>query len=165
MQALLEHHPELRPNFSNSVFASATVNFGPRTCTYEHRDCANLPYGWCAITALGVFDHKAGGHLVLWDLKIVIEFPAGATVLIPSATLRHSNTDIGPDEERLSFTQYTAGGLFRWVDQGFQPSSCFIHNLADEEREEVRKWLSERWTEGLSLFSTVDELRQGKMTQ
>jgi len=57
-------------------------------------DFGNLPYGWCAITSLGPFDPKRGGHLVLWDLQLVIEFPPGSTILIPSAVLQHSNIPI-----------------------------------------------------------------------
>ncbi|KZP02401.1 hypothetical protein FIBSPDRAFT_970041 [Athelia psychrophila] len=30
--SLFQHHPRLQRNFDNSVFACATVNFGPRTC-------------------------------------------------------------------------------------------------------------------------------------
>ncbi|KAJ7937906.1 hypothetical protein B0H13DRAFT_1580401, partial [Mycena leptocephala] len=66
------------------------------------------------------FDPDFGGHLVLWDLKLVIRFPPGATILIPSAIVRHSNVPIRPDERRCSFTQYTAGGLFRWIRDGFK---------------------------------------------
>ena len=52
-----------------------------------HTDPGNLLFGWCAITTLGNFDPTLGGHLVLWDLKLVIEFPLGSTILIPSVTL------------------------------------------------------------------------------
>lgn len=40
----------------------------------------------CAITTLSDYDPKAGGHLVLWDLKLVIEFPPGSTILILSVS-------------------------------------------------------------------------------
>jgi hypothetical protein len=102
-----------------------TFNFGPQTITFDHRDFANLAFGWCAITAIGKFDPKRGGHLILWDMKLVIEFPPGATILIPSAILRHSNVSLQPGEIRMSFTQYSAGGLFRWVDQGFRTAADF----------------------------------------
>ncbi|KAF7288197.1 hypothetical protein HMN09_01419100 [Mycena chlorophos] len=57
------------------LFAAATFNLGPNVWTFKHRDVLNLPFGWCAITALGDFDHTKGGHLVLWDLKLVVQFP------------------------------------------------------------------------------------------
>ncbi|KAF9269968.1 hypothetical protein L218DRAFT_4590 [Marasmius fiardii PR-910] len=42
-----------RWNFQGSVFAAATINFGPRTWTHRRQDVQNLPHGWCAITVLG----------------------------------------------------------------------------------------------------------------
>ena len=75
LQQLLDHDDALTRNFENSVFAACTFNFGPQTVCHRHRDHANLPFGWCAITALGNYDYKKGSHLVLWDLGLVIEFP------------------------------------------------------------------------------------------
>jgi hypothetical protein len=113
---------------------------------------------------LGNFDPTLGGHLVLWDLKLVIEFPPGSTILIPSATLRHSNVAIRKGETRYSFTQYTAGGLFRWVDQGFQSASSYAAGLTKaqlkkHERKEEQKG-TERWKMGVNLFSTLTSLQQ-----
>ncbi|KAF8201856.1 hypothetical protein BJ912DRAFT_842985, partial [Pholiota molesta] len=157
-RALLKSDPTLRRNFSNSVWAAATVNFGPRTITRRHRDSSNLPYGWCGITALGEFDATKGGHLVLWDLKLVVEFPAGSTILLPSAAVDHSNVPISHRERRCSFTQYTAGGLFRWVEQGFQKSEDYLAGLGNVEREEEAARAAERCKLGLSLFSTLETL-------
>jgi hypothetical protein len=47
-----------------------------------------------------------------------IEFPSGALILIPSATIAHSNVPVQDGDERISFTQFSAGGLFRFVDNG-----------------------------------------------
>jgi hypothetical protein len=149
---------QLRRNFA-TVFACSTFNFGPRTISFPHTDPGNLPYGWCAVTALGSFNPKQGGHLVLWDLKLVIEFPPGSTILLPSAVIRHSNVAIQHGEERYSFTQYTAGGLFRWVDHGFQKESEYYSSLSGCERIEEEEVTQRRWATGLSLFSTVDELK------
>ena len=112
--------PQLCCNFNNSVFSTAAFNFGPNVWTFKHQDSANCLFGWCAIQALDHFDPKAGGHLILWDLKKVIEFPPGALILIPSATMTHSNVPVQPGNSRVSFTQYCAGGLFRYVDNGFR---------------------------------------------
>jgi hypothetical protein len=67
--------------------------------TFPHLDFANLAWGWCAITALGDFDPDKGGHLILWDLKLIIRFPPGSTILIPSTLIHHSNTSIHPHEK------------------------------------------------------------------
>jgi hypothetical protein len=87
---------------------------------FLHRDVQNIPYGFCAITTAGSYDHQVGGHLVLWELGLVVEFPSGSTILIPSATISHCNTSIQLNESRYSMTQYCAGGLFRWVEFGFR---------------------------------------------
>jgi hypothetical protein len=159
LEALLTNDPGLVRNYRSSVFASATVNFGPRTLCFKHRDIANLPFGLCAITALGSFDPKRGGHLVLWECGLVIEFPAGSTVLIPSAVISHCNTAIGSNEHRYSFTQYSAGGLFRWVQHRFKLDDEYYSELTEEEVEEDKKRNASRWAEGLSMLSPLDKIR------
>ncbi len=153
----LNKHTKEERNFEKSVFACATMNFGPTVCAVRHRDMLNLAFGWCAITALGRFDHTLGGHLILWEAKLVVEFPAGSTYLIPSSCLTHSNTATQPGEWRASFTQYTAGGVFRWVENGFYTDRDL---LAKDEKKfyEVRVQRTERWQKGLEMFSTLDEL-------
>lgn len=151
---LHEHDPTLERNFTSSIFAATTYNLGPRTVCFKHTDFANLPFGWCSVTALGSFDPKKGGHLILWDCHLVIEFPPGSTILLPSAILAHSNVTILPNETRYSFTQYTAGGLFRWVDQGFAKSDDFYASLSDDELDAVKAEDSARWAYGLSMFPT-----------
>jgi hypothetical protein len=112
--------PDLKRPFSGSVFSCAAFNFGPSVWTFKHRDVCNLPFGWCAVQSLGPFDATKGAHLVLWDVKLVVEFPAGALILLPSATIAHSNVPVQDGDERISFTQFSAGGLFRFVDNGFR---------------------------------------------
>ncbi|KAJ7236134.1 hypothetical protein C8J57DRAFT_1194408 [Mycena rebaudengoi] len=118
--ALRKHLPHLERNFPKSVFSSATFNFGPDVWIFKHQDILNAPFGMCAVQALGDFDAMKGGHLILWDLKLVIEFPAGTTILLPSTTICHSNLPVQPGDKRSSFTQYTAGGLMRYVDNSFR---------------------------------------------
>ncbi|KAL0568501.1 hypothetical protein V5O48_013481 [Marasmius crinis-equi] len=172
---LLKHHTGLELPFDNAVFAAFAINFGPQTVCLPHCDPKNLAFGWCAITALGDFDYHKGGHLVLWDLGIVLEFPpgkfscqsflhfgsevtsfSGSTIFIPSAVICHSNTTIAPGEERFSFTMYSAGGLFRWVEHGFQLEYKYRKTV-----EAVKNAAKDgaRWVSGLSLFSTFAELK------
>jgi hypothetical protein len=163
MQTLLSVSPNLRQNFENSPWACCTFNFGPFTVSIPHLDFANLAWGWCAITALGNFDPDKGGHLILWDLGLVIRLPPGCTVLIPSAILRHSNVKIQPGETRYSFTQYTAGHLFRWVDNSGKTDV----NLEEEAktRDDLKAWKAAqatksatRFEQGLKSFMTLTEL-------
>ncbi|KAF8150125.1 hypothetical protein B0H34DRAFT_732626 [Crassisporium funariophilum] len=126
-------------------------------CTFKHHDSLNLPFGWCAILALGKFDPTLGGHLILWDTKTVIEFPPGSTILIPSSTMSHSNVAVQERESRVSFTQYTAGGIFRYVDNDFRTEKEF--EAEDKNGYEAMCELKKtRWKMGVGLFSSMDEL-------
>lgn len=155
--ALWEEHPGLRRNFSNSVYPAVAFNFGPRTVTYMHTDTGNKANGLCAITALGTFDPKRSGHLILGKLRLVIEFPSGATALIPSATVPHGNTSIQEGDTRMSVTQYAAGGLFRWVRYGFRNERQLRKEDPDLAAEfEGRK--ANAWVNALDAFSTTASL-------
>ncbi|KAL1736714.1 hypothetical protein EV714DRAFT_279250 [Schizophyllum commune] len=159
MAALFKSDKTLVRNFVKSVWACITINFGPQTVTYKHKDFGNLPFGWCAITALGDYDPDRGGHLVLWECKLVVRFPPGSTVLIPSAIIHHSNTQLQPGEERFSMTQYTAGALFRWVDHDCKLDAEYYGSLSAEERVRAADANARRWKEGVHLWSTMSELR------
>ena len=120
LKTIVEENKSLEKPFSGSVFPCTTFNFGPQVWTYIHRDSQNVAYGFCAIHALGRFDPKKGGHLVLWDLQLAIEFPPGSLILIPSALLYHSNIPIQPGEERASFTHFYPAGLLRYAETGLK---------------------------------------------
>ncbi|KAF6759033.1 hypothetical protein DFP72DRAFT_844797 [Ephemerocybe angulata] len=152
-----DHLPNLKWNFKRSVFSAAAFNFGPQVVTSRHRDCMNLPAGFCAITALGNFDSEKGGHLIVEELGIVIEFPAGSCILLPSAVFTHYNTSVQPGEIRLSFTQFSSGGLFRFADNGYRTQEDLkkydegLYNYMMERKKT-------RWERDLALWSTMEEL-------
>ncbi|PPQ87434.1 hypothetical protein CVT24_001371, partial [Panaeolus cyanescens] len=150
-------HTKQPLNFPGSCFAAMSVNMGGRVCCFKHRDCVNLAFGWCAITAIGDFDPEKGGHFVLWDLKLVIEFPPGATILIPSAIFSHSNTSIAQNERRFSITQYSAGALFRWVENGFK-TDAELKAQDPDHFTHMQSLKSSRFANGLAMYSTLDEL-------
>ena len=122
-----------------------------------HTDTGNKANGLCAITALGQFDPKRGGHLVLGQLGLVIEFPPGSTILIPSATVLHGNTPIAENETRMSVTQYAAGGLFRWVRYGFQ-SERNLRKDNPDLASEIDNLKPTAWKAALDSYSTVSSL-------
>ncbi|KAL0564166.1 hypothetical protein V5O48_017891 [Marasmius crinis-equi] len=143
ISTLLYHQTKLTLPFANSIFTAFTVNFSPRTVCLPHCNTKNLAFGWCAITALGKYDHTKGRHLVLWDLKMVIEFPPGTTIFIPSAMLCHFNTAIQEGETRYSFTMYSAGGLSRWVEHGFQLENVYRDTVqaAQDAKQNATRWV------------------------
>ncbi|KAJ7747603.1 hypothetical protein B0H14DRAFT_2636745 [Mycena olivaceomarginata] len=156
--ALLAAWKPMCRNFAGSVFAACTFNFGPRAICAAHLDYANLLWGWCAITALGDFDPDLGGHLILWDLRLVIRFPPGSTILIPSAVIRHSNVPVRTHEYRASFVQYTAGGLFRWVRNGFKTDQNWERSASKEEKKVREEENQRQWEEGMKIYSVLEDL-------
>ncbi|KAJ7917145.1 hypothetical protein B0H13DRAFT_1608498, partial [Mycena leptocephala] len=148
MESLYREMPNLPRNYDEftSVFAAATFNFGLWTISFPHLDFANLAWGWCAVMALGAFDPDKGGHLILRDLRLVIRFPPGCTILIPSAILRHSNISIQQGEMQYSFTQYTAAGIFRYVANGFRTEKQV--DLSKMSKAEKVQRVEERKTGG-----------------
>lgn len=135
----------VRRHFPGHPFASTTFNLGPVVTTFPHKDMKNLSWGWCAITSFGDYDPKKGGHLVLWDLKVVLEFPPYSTIFIPSAIVMHSNTAVAEGETRYSVTQYTSGGLFGWNAHG---------NMPYPQAKEVAEW----WEKPKHMFSKFSDL-------
>ncbi|KAI0042317.1 hypothetical protein FA95DRAFT_1500221, partial [Auriscalpium vulgare] len=170
LEELYKRYPEIEPNFGCSAYPAATANLGPGTTCFPHKDTQNYPGLACAVTAFGNFDHKCGGHMLFWDLKLKVEFPSGATILLSSAGLCHGNLPVQDGERRYSFTQYCSGGLLRWVRHGFRPAGTLsktervhLDGLGDagwkaqldrlskyDELEADRKWLLEREKERLS---------------
>jgi hypothetical protein len=62
--------------FPDSVYAAATWNFPPQAVCCPHRDAGNAPCLPCSVTALGNFKADDGGELVLYELGLIIRFPA-----------------------------------------------------------------------------------------
>ncbi|KAK7027988.1 hypothetical protein VNI00_015074 [Paramarasmius palmivorus] len=164
---LQAHDASLCWNYNNSIFAAAAFNFGPRVVSLDHVDFENRPDGFCAVTALcpseGGYDYKTGGHLILWDLHLVVEFPPGTTILLPSAILRHSNVSIGANEHRMSFAQYSSGHLFRFVERGFRTEEDFFASLTPRDRKYEEERDGRRWKESLNNFATLDDVLNDRM--
>ncbi|KAJ6514780.1 hypothetical protein DFH09DRAFT_940793, partial [Mycena vulgaris] len=161
LRALFDRHPGLIHIFDNSIFPAATFNCGPDAVTCYHVDHLNLGHGLCGITCGGDFDHTKSAYIYL-DLgpkRVAIEFPSAASILIPSGFIPHGNTPLQPGEKRHSFTQYAAGGLFRWVEYGFQSAKALLAQPGGREtREAFDGTPGSRWSWVLNLFSKVDEL-------
>ncbi|KAF5353901.1 hypothetical protein D9756_007287 [Leucocoprinus leucothites] len=140
------------------VFPCRSLNLGKQSISFPHTDEGNLAQSWCSITPVGSFDPSTGGHLVLWDFGLVIDFPPGATALIPSALIRHSNTSIAAGETRFSTIQYAAGGLYRWVYRGFMSEKDWRAQANEADLEEDRAEQEQRWRESVKMFTTLGEL-------
>ncbi|KAJ3858118.1 hypothetical protein EV359DRAFT_88229 [Lentinula novae-zelandiae] len=148
----------VRGNFSVlSQFSAAAFDLGGKVWTFKHRDFLNWPFGWCAITALGIFDPGRTAQLILWELKLVINFPHATTVLISSGVITHSNIPVATGDVPMSFTQYTAGTIFHWVE-----NSCRTEKelqVADPECwGKMQTGKDKAYLRCVGNFSTVNEL-------
>ncbi|KAL0958332.1 hypothetical protein HGRIS_000477 [Hohenbuehelia grisea] len=132
MTTLEQADASLARPFETSPWAAATFNFGPKTVCLPHLDSANLPWGWCAITALGQFDPDKGGHLVLWDYGLVIRFPPGSTILVASA-IRGRAVQMGVQRPSLGASS--------------NPARARKTELAKREVDRGRRWM-----DGYALF-------------
>ncbi|KAJ3570686.1 hypothetical protein NP233_g4244 [Leucocoprinus birnbaumii] len=115
-------------NNAHGVYPGKSRNWPPGVFTWPHCDVMNLAFGWCAIVALGRFQPHRSGHLVIHNLRLVVQFPPGACILIPSAFLWHSNIPIHRDDERASLTFYAPNGLFRFIDNDFMTEKQLKEN-------------------------------------
>ncbi|KAJ6529047.1 hypothetical protein DFH09DRAFT_935060 [Mycena vulgaris] len=159
LRLLFEHHDGLQHNFSNSIFPAATFNLGPSTVTDKHFDSNNLMHGLCGITAGGDFDHTIGGQIHMDQLKLVIDFPSGSGMLVPSAFIAHGNTPIQKGESRVSLTQYAARGLFRWIKYGFRSAKSVLASPGGADLVASFDGVpGSRWEWAMSLFSKPEEL-------
>jgi hypothetical protein len=159
LNALQNRYPSLRRNFIRSIYPSVTFNLGPAAVCKIHLDVHNDPTGYCPITSAGTYNPLKGGHIVLYDLKLLVVFPPGSTVLIPSATMPHGNTPISSHETRYTMTQHCAGGLLRWIKYGFKTMKSYGTTKAGRELMKAMAGdPEERLQEALDRISKVDEL-------
>ena len=109
--------------------------------------------------ALGNFSSKIGGHLILWNMKLVIEFPHGSTILILLATITHFNISVEKNcDAWLLFTQYCPGGLFCFVNNGFHMQET-LRQEDPAECKHLEQLKSEWWKLGLVLLATLDNIK------
>lgn len=151
--------PNLKRPYPQASFAASTINVGPRTICWPHRDAGNLVWGLCIDFILGKFDFRAGGHLILHEPRLILELRPGRGVIFPSACITHETIPIAATEIRRGATAYSSGGLWRFIAQGYQTQGAWQRTNPEAEREHAAKG-AERWREGLAKFLTLSELEE-----
>ncbi|KAJ7106121.1 hypothetical protein C8R43DRAFT_963450 [Mycena crocata] len=143
-QSYLEHDRRALYPTDSSVFSTAVVELGGP----HHRQLAPgvaYPYDaltWCALVALGKYRSERGGHIIFWDLGLVVAFPASSTILIPSGIIRYSFVKVREEDRRYSILQYAGSGIGRWFRNGMRSDMEFaVHTTKEEHtaREECRR--------------------------
>ena len=148
--------------FEKSPEPAYTLNCPNAVCRY-HKDHKNRALGACLVCCGGKFNPTTGGHFVLPELKLAIEFPPGSILAFPSAVLAHGNLPVKSGERRFSFTQYAAGGWFHWVE--------FNHQTSDKLKETnptlhgiltSKKHRTEAGPKQLMYLSRIENLREDR---
>ena len=70
----------------------------------------------------------------------------------------HSNTPIQEGETRSFIVQYAAGGLFRWVNRGFQSDNDWMAKASAEDRQRDQEEQELRWVKAAEMYTKVEEL-------
>ena len=146
MGAIEAHYPGMKAAFH--PFAAFGFNIGRKIVTAPHKDHQNFVTGLCLVIPFDHFDHKASCRLILKEFGIEMEVGAGVPVLIPSALVTHYNTAMQDAGIRMSFTAWSAGSLFQWVDLGNQPLCA----LSQSEQAEEHARIPQKILEGLERF-------------
>lgn len=126
-------------------FTSFTLNVGKQSVCNVHVDALNMVAGLCMVIPLGTFDHEKEGHLILHELKLVLELPSGSIILFPSAIISHENVGISPEKERQAFTAYTAASTFQWAHEAFD-------RVTKRSKSESKEYGDKIWAEGKARF-------------
>jgi hypothetical protein len=150
IQTIFEKTGE-RPNFKNCCFAAAYFNF-QRAFSLDHYDHLNFYCGLCAVFNTTTFDPSKSGHIVLWELGLVIEFPPGCSCFFPSAAIKHCNVGIDEEETRWAFVQFTAAALVRWVHNGGLTDEEFMLKATSSQKKEWHEHRNRLGQIGLDLL-------------
>jgi hypothetical protein len=120
---------------------------GLSTVCLSHCNFWNLIYSTCPIGALGPFNHRTGGHLILHEPKLIVEFCRGDVMFTPSGTVTHENVPIVEGEAQYSFTMYMAGGLFCYAWCGMRT----VKEVQVKDKDLYARYVAEgpgRWEDG-----------------
>ncbi|KAJ7649151.1 hypothetical protein DFH06DRAFT_1135393 [Mycena polygramma] len=153
----LSYNPSVLYPTDSSVFSAATFELGGPHYRASPSAGQGEPGTWNLLTALGTFQPMRGGHLIVWDLGLVTNFPAGTTILIP-ACLRYSFVKVREGESRYSLLQWSGSGIGRWHRNGRKSDLEFAVKATKKQhdaREQLRAQIFDR---ALERYPFEDEL-------
>ncbi|KAJ7084882.1 hypothetical protein B0H15DRAFT_951367 [Mycena belliarum] len=166
-QEFLEDNNNALYPCDSSVFSAVTWEFGGphRYKTGPGVPDRLQPGSWSVLTALGNFAPVQGGHIIFWELGLVVRFPAGACILIPAGILHYSFVKVRTGEHRYSMLQWAGAGISRWFANGRRMDIDFAVNASAQEhdaRENARQHAHESALDHFPVEAELpaeDELR------
>ncbi|KAJ7790273.1 hypothetical protein B0H13DRAFT_1676228, partial [Mycena leptocephala] len=82
---------------------------------------------------LGQYSWLHGGHIILWNLGLVVCFPPGASIIIPTGVIQYSFVKVRPGEHCYSVLQWAGSGIARWFENGRRSDIDFALKATKEE--------------------------------
>ncbi|KAK6997350.1 hypothetical protein R3P38DRAFT_2563409 [Favolaschia claudopus] len=164
---MLERNPQAYFPNEASIFSAATLELGgPHFNIRDHRgDLRDMePAGWNILTALGKFRSLYGGHVIFWELGLVVQFPPGSSILLPAGLIHYSFVKVEEEETRLSMLQWAGAGVRRFLDNGGRLDKDFAARATPNEhsgREHRREIAHEI---AIEAFPRQRDLQQGRLT-
>ncbi|KAJ7807050.1 hypothetical protein B0H13DRAFT_1929237 [Mycena leptocephala] len=159
IDVVLDRDPSLRPPFylpnqyppfERTAFSRAEYWFS--TNGIPRREVGAYVPSLSALTSLGHY-HATEGELILWSERKVVNFPVGATILLPS-WMPYSFTSVDWPGYQMLFSQSCDHNLFEYVQNGF--SGNFTSSLVQNAQERRKERISEA-ERGAELYGTLKE--------
>ncbi|KAJ7186911.1 hypothetical protein C8R46DRAFT_879457 [Mycena filopes] len=154
-ESFLQEFPDALYPSASSVFSAATVEFsGPHLRATNSR---HEPTTWSILIALGHYSATHGGHIILWDLGLIVGFPSGCCILLPTGLIRYSFVKVRANETRHSIVQWAGPGITRWLQNGKCSDIEFAARASREEHStrEARRELAQ--DDSMSAFPAEGE--------
>ncbi|KAK7054023.1 hypothetical protein R3P38DRAFT_2381946, partial [Favolaschia claudopus] len=160
----LAFHPSAFYPCEASVFSAATVELGgPHRTRSDWR--GHIPpfeaAVWSILTAAGTYRSIYGGHLIVWDLGLVIQFPAGSSILVPTGIVRYSFVEVRPGEDRFSILQWAGSGVRRFVENGYKTDIDFAREASEEQHNMREDRRTESHLVASELFPLPRDIQEG----
>jgi hypothetical protein len=150
----------IRP-FARSIWPAVTYNLLPWPEVLDHTDGGNAVCIPCSVSPQGPYDADRSAHFILFDLFLLIRFPAGSTIHICSGGMCHGTTPIHEDDKRSCIIQYCAGGLQRHIDYGFRTEEE-LRKTKPALLRKIMRGGEERIRQAVKLFSTAASLDEDR---
>ncbi|KAF9067373.1 hypothetical protein BDP27DRAFT_1225905, partial [Rhodocollybia butyracea] len=150
-EKVLMDSPDIRRMFEGCCYTACHLNLH-LAWAQLHEDFFNVFFAMCAVHASGKFDHTRGGQFIAWSLGVVVPFPAGATIYVPSACVTHGNVPIAPEETRSSIAFFTPAGIARWFHNGYMSDKEFKERASPRQLRLWKEYREKLWETGLELL-------------
>ncbi|KAJ7164859.1 hypothetical protein C8R43DRAFT_850218, partial [Mycena crocata] len=144
-------------NMPYGIFTAATFHLGSHPWKTPDND---LACGWASFLALGDYDWHGGGHLILWDFNLVIEFRPGETLLFPRALVRYSFVPVANTETQYTLIQFTPAPVFSIGKNLGRSDISFARDSTEAEHAMREEWRQRRsdgnWD--MDRFTSLDSV-------